>query len=106
MRQRVRDRNGDALNPELLLPPHPTTARDVIVQREICSDRGRSGARIAVLSSLTPCRPCRVSDRIAIMYSADIIEEAEASALFARPAHPYTTGLIGSFRRSRVTASS
>jgi peptide/nickel transport system ATP-binding protein len=37
------------------------------------------------------------SSRIAIMYSGDIVEEAAASELFARPAHPYTSGLMASF---------
>jgi peptide/nickel transport system ATP-binding protein len=100
MRQRVVIAMAMSLNPELLLLDEPTTALDVIVQREILQQieelqRELGFAVLFITHDLSLL--VEFSDRIAIMYSGDIVEEAEASALFARPAHPYTTGLMGSF---------
>jgi peptide/nickel transport system ATP-binding protein len=100
MRQRVVIAMAMSLNPELLLLDEPTTALDVIVQREILQQieelqRELGFAVLFITHDLSLL--VEFSDRIAIMYSGDIIEEAESSALFARPAHPYTTGLMGSF---------
>jgi peptide/nickel transport system ATP-binding protein len=100
MRQRVVIAMAMSLNPELLVLDEPTTALDVIVQREILQQieelqRELGFAVLFITHDLSLL--VEFSDRIAIMYAGDIIEEAESSALFARPAHPYTTGLMGSF---------
>jgi peptide/nickel transport system ATP-binding protein len=100
MRQRVVMAMAMSLNPELLLLDEPTTALDVIVQREILQQveelqRELGFAVLFITHDLSLL--VEFSDRIAIMYAGDIVEEAEASTLFARPAHPYTAGLMGSF---------
>ena len=100
MRQRVVIAMAMSLNPELLLLDEPTTALDVIVQREILQQveelqRELGFAVLFITHDLSLL--VEFSDRIAIMYAGDIVEEAEASTLFARPAHPYTAGLMGSF---------
>ena len=100
MRQRVVIAMAIALNPELVLLDEPTTALDVIVQREIMQQIGSCSGELGFavlfithdLSLLV-----EFSDRIAIMYAGDIIEEAEAQEIFTHPDHPYTKGLMSSF---------
>ena len=100
MRQRVVIAMAMALGPELLLLDEPTTALDVIVQREILQQlqelqREMGFAVLFITHDLSLL--VEFSDRIAIMYSGDIVEEAAAAELFAHPAHPYTAGLMASF---------
>jgi peptide/nickel transport system ATP-binding protein len=100
MRQRVVIAMAMALGPELLLLDEPTTALDVIVQREILQQlrelqREMGFAVLFITHDLSLL--VEFSNRIAIMYSGDIVEEAAAAELFASPAHPYTAGLMASF---------
>jgi peptide/nickel transport system ATP-binding protein len=100
MRQRIGIALALALQPELIIMDEPTTALDVVVQREILEQIEALQARLGFavlfithdLSLLV-----EFSRRIAIMYAGEIVESGPASELFASPKHPYTRGLMASF---------
>jgi peptide/nickel transport system ATP-binding protein len=100
MRQRVIIAMALALSPELVVLDEPTTALDVVVQREILQqvetlkhDLGFAVLFITHDLSLL----LEFADRIAIMYAGEIVETASASRLAEGPLHPYTQGLLQSF---------
>ena len=99
MRQRVMIAIAIACNPRLLFADEPTTALDVTIQAQILEllrelqQEYRMGIvlishDLGVVSSF--------ADRVAVMYAGRIVEDAPAAAIFARPAHPYTRGLLES----------
>ena len=100
MRQRAVIAMALALNPQLIIMDEPTTALDVVVQRDILQQIADLQARFGFavlfithdLSLLV-----EISTRLAIMYAGRIVELAPAADLFARPLHPYTVGLMQSF---------
>ena len=100
MRQRVMIAMALALEPEIVIMDEPTTALDVVVQREILDEieRLREDLGFSVifithdLSLLL-----EVSDRLAVMYAGEVIEHAPSEAVGTAPAHPYTLGLLRSF---------
>jgi peptide/nickel transport system ATP-binding protein len=100
MRQRVIIAMALALEPELVIMDEPTTALDVVVQREILQEMQQLQRRLGFavlfithdLSLLL-----EFADRVAIMYAGEIVESAPSATLFAGPRHPYTVGLISSF---------
>jgi peptide/nickel transport system ATP-binding protein len=100
MRQRVIIAMALALDPELVIMDEPTTALDVVVQREILQqvrDLQRE-LRFAVLFITHDLSLLlEFAHRIAIMYAGEIVEEAPAGELLGAPLHPYTTGLLNSF---------
>jgi peptide/nickel transport system ATP-binding protein len=100
MRQRVVIAMALALNPELLVMDEPTTALDVVVQREILKEietlqREFGFAVLFITHDLSLL--VEFSDRIAIMYAGKVVELGAARTLFERPLHPYTVGLMKSF---------
>ncbi len=100
MRQRAVIAIALTLNPPLMIMDEPTTALDVVVQKEIMYQIGELKQRLGFsilfithdLSLLV-----EISDRIAIMYAGQIVEMAPARELFETPLHPYTQGLMQSF---------
>jgi len=100
MRQRVIIAIALALNPELIIMDEPTTALDVVVQREILQQiealkRDFGFAVLFITHDLSLL--LEFADRIAIMYAGEIVESASASRLAENPQHPYTQGLLRSF---------
>jgi peptide/nickel transport system ATP-binding protein len=100
MRQRVVIAMALALGPELIVLDEPTTALDVVVQREILQELEHLKARLGfAVMFITHDLSLLVefSDRISIMYAGEIVETAAADTLFHNPKHPYTVGLMDSF---------
>ncbi|MBE1535738.1 ABC transporter ATP-binding protein [Actinomadura algeriensis] len=102
MRQRVMIAMALALEPDVLIADEPTTALDVTVQAQIMRllaglrDELRMGM---VLITHDLGVVAGVADRIVVMYAGSVAEEAPARELYARPAHPYTRGLLASVPR-------
>lgn len=100
MRQRAVIAIALALAPEIIIMDEPTTALDVVVQRDILTEimRLRQQLGFAVifithdLSLLL-----EVADEVVIMYAGRMVEKASRKALYQRPLHPYTDGLLHSF---------
>jgi peptide/nickel transport system ATP-binding protein len=100
MRQRVIIAMALALSPELVILDEPTTALDVVVQREILQQfealkRELDFAVLFITHDLSLL--VEFADRIGIMYAGEIVETAAAHDLFAEAKHPYTQGLLSSF---------
>jgi peptide/nickel transport system permease protein len=100
MRQRVMIAMALALEPKVVIMDEPTTALDVVMQRQILEQitelQQRFGfAVIFITHDLSLL--IELADRIAVMYAGQIAEIAEADMLYHRPAHPYTVGLLESF---------
>jgi peptide/nickel transport system ATP-binding protein len=100
MRQRVIIAMALALRPELVIFDEPTTALDVVVEREILQQvqdlqRELQFAVLFITHDLSLL--LEIADRIAIMYAGEIVETAPAERLAANPVHPYTQGLLHSF---------
>jgi peptide/nickel transport system ATP-binding protein len=100
MRQRVIIAMALALNPELVILDEPTTALDVVVQREILqqvSDLQRELGFAVLFITHDLSLLLEFAHRIAIMYAGEIVEETSAGELHRAPLHPYTQGLMQSF---------
>jgi peptide/nickel transport system ATP-binding protein len=100
MRQRVIIAMALALRPELVILDEPTTALDVVVQREILQQiqELQRELRFSILFITHDLSLLlELAHRVAIMYAGEIVEEASASELAANPKHPYTQGLLRSF---------
>jgi len=100
MRQRVIIAMALALQPELVIMDEPTTALDVVVQREILQQvralqRELDFAVLFITHDLSLL--IEFAHRIAVMYAGEIVEEAPARQLHREPRHPYTVGLMQSF---------
>jgi peptide/nickel transport system ATP-binding protein len=100
MRQRAIIAIALALDPEIIIMDEPTTALDVVVQRDILAqimrlrnDFGFSVIFITHDLSLL----LEIADTIAIMYAGRIAEIGTSKDLFRHPRHPYTYGLLNSF---------
>ena len=100
MRQRTVIAMALALSPELVIMDEPTTALDVVVQREILEEiqelqKELGFAVLFITHDLSLL--VEFADRIAIMYAGEIVETAPARTLFDSSRHPYTDGLMHSF---------
>nr|MCU0296439.1 ABC transporter ATP-binding protein [Candidatus Nanopelagicales bacterium] len=102
MRQRIMIAMAISLDPAVLIADEPTTALDVTVQAQIMEllqdlQRERNMGMILITHDLGVV--AGVADKIAVMYSGRIVESADVLTLYAKPAHPYTQGLLDSMPR-------
>ena len=99
MRQRVMIAMAMALRPQILIADEPTTALDVTIQDQILRLMRRlqteSGTAILLITHDLAV-VAGLCSRVIVMYGGLIMEEAPVTALFERPLHPYTIGLIES----------
>jgi peptide/nickel transport system ATP-binding protein len=100
MRQRAVIAIALAVNPDLIIMDEPTTALDVVVQKDILLQITRL-REVLGLSILFITHDLSLlvefSSRILIMYAGEFVENAPARELFDNPLHPYTVGLMNSF---------
>ncbi|HXB49240.1 MAG TPA: ABC transporter ATP-binding protein [Streptosporangiaceae bacterium] len=100
MRQRVMIAMALALRPQVVIMDEPTTALDVVTQREILEElkdlRDKFGFAIVFITHDLSLL-IEIADSIAVMYAGRLVERAPAGALFHAPRHPYTLGLLSSF---------
>src|SRR5438270_6636902 len=102
MRQRVMIAMALVNDPDLLIADEPTTALDVTTQAQIMNliktlqdDFG--SAIIVITHDLGVV--AEAADDVLVMYAAEVADQGPVEALFSRPQHPYTWGLLGSLPR-------
>lgn len=100
MRQRVMIAMAMLLEPQIMIMDEPTTALDVVVQREILREivrlRDELGFAVVFITHDLPLL-LEISDRIAIMLRGEVVECEPASVIQHDAKHPYTRRLLRSF---------
>ncbi len=99
MRQRVMIAIALSCNPDLLIADEPTTALDVTVQAKVLDllkqvRRDRKMALLLITHNMGLV--AEMCDRVVVMHNGKIVEMADVFALFDKPRHPYTQGLLRS----------
>jgi peptide/nickel transport system ATP-binding protein len=102
MRQRVMIAMALVNDPDLLIADEPTTALDVTTQAQILKlmttlQQEFDSAIIMITHDLGVI--AEIADDVVVMYAARVAEQGTVDALFTRPQHPYTWGLLGSLPR-------
>jgi oligopeptide/dipeptide ABC transporter ATP-binding protein len=100
MRQRIMIAMALATNPEVVIMDEPTTALDVVVQREILAQIAelQKELKFAVLFITHDLSLLlEIADRIAMLYGGQMVEIGNGEEIHHRTAHPYTRGLLNSF---------
>ena len=99
MRQRVMIAMALSCDPELLIADEPTTALDVTIQAQIMELLANLQQKLGLAILLITHDLGIVAEfceRVVVMYTGRVVEEASVRDLFANPAHPYTRGLLAS----------
>src|SRR5262245_2429864 len=97
LRQRVMIAMALMCQPALILADEPTTALDVTIQAQILHLLARLQREFAmglVLITHDLGIVARIATRVVVMYAGEIVETGSAAAIFSRPLHPYTRGLL------------
>lgn len=99
MRQRVMISLALALRAKLVIADEPTTSLDVIVEAkflDLLRDLRREFGLTILLITHNIGVVAEISDRVAVMYAARLVEIGDVRKIFADPKHPYTRGLLRS----------
>ncbi|MFP1601457.1 ABC transporter ATP-binding protein [Microbacterium sp. 2216-1] len=100
MRQRMMIAMALALDPQVMIMDEPTTALDVVVQRDIIREimrlREKLGFAVIFITHDLPML-IEISDRIAVMLQGKIVEQGSAEEIYRNPQHEYTKKLLSSF---------
>lgn len=102
MKQRVIIAMALACNPKLLIADEPTTALDVTIQSQVLrmmNDLKSKNGTAVLLITHDLGVIAEMCQRVAVIYSGEIVEMGTAEDLFDRTAHPYTMGLFDSLPR-------
>lgn len=97
MRQRVLIALSLLLEPQLLILDEPTTALDILTQRNIMDVLKDLRTRLnfsLIFISHDLALAAELADRVATMYAGEIVEQSDVYTAFKNPVHPYTIGLI------------
>jgi oligopeptide/dipeptide ABC transporter ATP-binding protein len=102
MRQRVVIAMALSCNPSLLIADEPTTALDVTIQAQILDlmlslQRELGMAIVLITHDLGVI--AQVCDDVVVMYAGQVAEQGTVEAIFRKPMHPYTRGLLASVPR-------
>jgi len=102
MRQRVVIAMATFLQPGMIFADEPTTALDVVVQRNILmmlTELQKKMRNTLVIVSHDMGVHYQITRRLGIMYSGSLVELGPTEEIFARPLHPYTRMLISALPR-------
>jgi oligopeptide/dipeptide ABC transporter ATP-binding protein len=105
--QRVMIAMALALEPDLLIADEPTSSLDATIQAQILAlieSQQRLKGTAVLLISHNLAVMAHLAHRVIVLYAGHILEQASVEALFQRPRHPYTQGLIASIPQKQPLA--
>ena len=105
MSQRIMIAMAIALEPDVLIADEPTTALDVTIQAqimELLAELRRETGMALILITHDVGVIAESTERVMVMYAGRIVESGPTGAVVARPAHPYTAGLMSSMPRAEM----
>ncbi|MFR1051164.1 MAG: ABC transporter ATP-binding protein [Oscillospiraceae bacterium] len=97
LRQRIMIAMVMAVKPSLLIADEPTTALDVTIQKQVLVllNKLKKDVSTGVLFITHDLGVvAEIADRVVILYSGRKVEEGSIGAIFSKPLHPYTIGLM------------